>query len=88
MGGDNPCSEVSEECCSMSVPNVGTKGLGLFCLLANIFFPGIGSIVAGLKTDKPSTMIIGLFQFITSWLIVGWIWSIVWGWLIWCNPTT
>jgi len=43
----------------LGVPNVGTKGLGLFCLLANIFFPGIGSIVAGLKADKPATMIIG-----------------------------
>jgi hypothetical protein len=38
--------------------------------------------VAGLKADKTSTMIIGVLQFVSSWLILGWIWSIYWGWLI------
>lgn len=27
-------------------------------------------------------MIIGVLQFVSSWLILGWIWSIYWGWLI------
>jgi hypothetical protein len=31
------------------VPKVETKSWGLFLLIINIFFPGIGSIIAGLK---------------------------------------
>jgi hypothetical protein len=31
------------------VPKVETKSWGLLLLIINIFFPGIGSIIAGLK---------------------------------------
>ncbi|EKX36050.1 hypothetical protein GUITHDRAFT_117839 [Guillardia theta CCMP2712] len=72
----NPCGEVWDEITQQDVPKVDTKSFGLLCFILNIFFPGIGSIVAGLKGDKTSTMIVGVLQFVTSWFILGWIWSI------------
>ena len=151
------------ECCNscganrqQNVPKMDTKSWGLLMLILNIFFPGIGSIIAGLKGqwrlrihatprthtrpplrilpfppalnsalrtcycalcvimrwetqrllvptlrrrlfaglsrswgqsleaecltcspcagDKTSTMIIGVLQFCTSWLLIGWLW--------------
>lgn len=56
--------------------------MGILCLLLNIFLPGIGSIVAGVMGNKVSTMIIGVIQFLTCWFILGWIWSVWWGILI------
>lgn len=36
-------------------------------------------IVAALACSL-ETLIVGLLQFFTCWLIVGWVWSIWWGW--------
>ena len=36
-------------CRKQEVPKVETKSWGLLLLIINIFFPGIGSIIAGLK---------------------------------------
>ena len=52
---------------------------------------GIGGIVGGLilaaviNTDgkmEQCTLIIGIVQWFTCWCLVGWIWAIWWGWLI------
>ena len=58
-------------CRNQDVPKIETKSWGLLLLLINIFFPGIGSIVAGLKGDRTSTMIIGLLQFVFAIIISG-----------------
>eukprot|EP00283_Hemiselmis_rufescens_P011248 CAMPEP_0173436372 /NCGR_PEP_ID=MMETSP1357-20121228/15907_1 /TAXON_ID=77926 /ORGANISM="Hemiselmis rufescens, Strain PCC563" /LENGTH=99 /DNA_ID=CAMNT_0014401443 /DNA_START=41 /DNA_END=340 /DNA_ORIENTATION=+ len=82
MSGTNPCTEAWSECTSMSVPSVKSKSLGMLCFILNIFLPGSGTLVAGLLEDKPSTMVIGALQFVLSWIIIGWIWSVWWGYLI------
>mmetsp|Transcript_68433 Transcript_68433/g.142704 ORF Transcript_68433/g.142704 Transcript_68433/m.142704 type:complete len:92 (+) Transcript_68433:60-335(+) len=77
----NPCTDVWEEITQQKPAEVA-KGMGILCLILNIFLPGIGSIVAGAMGNKVSTMIIGLLQIVTCWFILGWIWSVWWGILI------
>ncbi len=69
---------------SDNVPTVERSPMGILCLILNILLPGIGTIVAGVvaKGNLARDIIIGLLQFFTSGIIIGWIWSIVWGVLI------
>ena len=54
-------------------------------ILFNLFLPGIGTIVAGIiygKTapcgDRTGKVICkGIIQFLTFWIIIGWIWAII-----------
>ena len=60
--------------------------MGLLVFLMNIFWAGSGTIVAGIMVggDKvKNNVIVGLIQWLTAFLIVGWIWSIVVGYAIW-----
>ena len=55
-------------------------------LALDIVLPGIGTIVAAClgsryASDK-TQIVLGIFQFLTSYLIFGWAWSIYWGILI------
>lgn len=52
--------------------------------IVNIFFPGIGTIINAVACGSVNTtgVIIGIVQILTCWLLLGWIWSIIWGWFI------
>lgn len=39
-----------------------------------------GTILAGIRSDRPTTIFIGVLQFVLP--VVGWIWSMVWGYLL------
>ena len=59
--------------------------MGLIVFLINTFFwPGLGTIIAGMKTqDKENKcLIVGLIQMFTAVFLIGWIWSIITGWKI------
>ena len=56
--------------------------------VVNILLPGVGTLVAGIKSERNTTMVIGVLQFLLAFLIVGWIWSIYWGWLIYKKVLT
>ena len=62
--------------------------LGIIALLINIFFiPGLGTMLAALVHEegggmRQCTLIIGLIQFFTAGCLIGWIWAIWWGFLI------
>lgn len=69
----------------MDVPKVHkVVAVIVFCL--NFVLPGFGTMVASCATKAetvPKTQIvIGILQFLTSFVIIGWILSILWGWLI------
>mmetsp|Transcript_2310 Transcript_2310/g.1653 ORF Transcript_2310/g.1653 Transcript_2310/m.1653 type:complete len:80 (+) Transcript_2310:20-259(+) len=59
---------------------------GIILFIVNIFLPGIGSIINSLMGGDgvhTTTLIVGIVQLLTCWILIGWIWSIWWGYLIW-----
>lgn len=54
------------------------KNNALICLIINLFFPGIGTIVGGVMGNKP-LIGRGVAQLLLAIIIVGWIWAIVTG---------
>ena len=61
------------------------KGLAIVCLILNIIFPGVGTMISACTGSKFNqlALIYGILQLLTAFLIVGWIWSIVQGiWIL------
>ena len=72
-------------CCKKTVVNGLDKNVALLLLFLNIFWPGLGTAVSSCLDSKFNcpALLHGFLQALTSWLIVGWVWSIVHGcWLI------
>eukprot|EP00611_Tribonema_gayanum_P030705 TRINITY_DN8614_c0_g1_i1.p2 TRINITY_DN8614_c0_g1~~TRINITY_DN8614_c0_g1_i1.p2 ORF type:complete len:115 (-),score=25.57 TRINITY_DN8614_c0_g1_i1:492-836(-) len=59
-------------------PSVG-KNLGLWVFLLNIFFPGIGSIVAGAALSDLEVVLIGIVQLLLSGGAIGYVRDVVFG---------
>ena len=59
----------------------------LTCLFAWIIFiincvaPGVGTIIVGVITCNFECILIGILMSLLAPFIIGWIWSIYWGWL-------
>ena len=53
-------------------------------LILNIFFPGFGTILNGVVGPALDIVqiIIGVIQIFTAVCVIGWVWSIVWGIII------
>ncbi|CAM9827899.1 unnamed protein product [Ectocarpus sp. 4 AP-2014] len=66
-------------------PPVLRKPLAFVLLVVNIFFPGVGTVIAGLLTCKLKCVITGILQLVTAAVLVGWVWSIIWGWELWTH---
>ena len=68
-----------------STPKVESS-MGLIVLILNIFFPGWGTVIAGVLTQeaekKTPAIIVGILQFILAYFLIGWFWSIWWGFKI------
>ena len=61
----------------MKVPGDGI--IAIICGIVNIFFSGIGTIIAGAIDGDKADIVIGLLQLVLLLIVVGWVWSIVWG---------
>ena len=62
------------------------KPLDIIILILNILLPGFGTMICAFGNTSGFsgiTLVVGLCQLITSGLLVGWIWSVYWGVLIW-----
>ena len=61
------------------------KWVAIVLFIVNIVFPSIGTMISaccGKKFHKEA-LIVGLCQFLTCFVFVGWVWSIVHGvWLV------
>ena len=61
--------------------------LNVIFFIINIIWCGVGSILASFINEggfAQCTLICGIIQWFTNWwlFLIGWIWSIWWGWLI------
>lgn len=66
------------------VVNCG-KDWGLINLVLNIVLPGVGTIISSFQQDGElnlGALIIGILQLVLAWMVIGWIWSIIHGALI------
>ena len=61
------------------------KYVGIAAFIFNLVLPGFGTAIAACAADGPVPKLqlaIGLFQFLTTYILIGWVWSIYWGYLI------
>lgn len=70
------------------VPKV-SKPVAYVSAFFNVILPGWGTVIAAFMATSSSQtavsktqLFIGLMQFLTTFALVGWIWSIYWGYLI------
>ena len=68
------------QCCIENVPELEKSDAILFLIL-NVIVSGLGTFVLGLKQGQSGEDIkkTGIIQFILSFFIVGWFWSVYWG---------
>ena len=67
-----------------NVPYVN-QVVGVIAAILNLILPGFGTMIAscaGNGAVSKTQLAIGLIQFLTTYILVGWIWSIYWGYLI------
>ena len=52
-------------------------------MLTALSFIGLGTMIVSLYTEKWSKTLfmVGLFQLMLAYLVVGWVFSLFWGWL-------
>jgi hypothetical protein len=59
------------------------RGLAVLIFLLNIFFPGVGTMIAGCSSPEHSGLICtGILQLVLTCIIIGWFWSIFTGIMI------
>ena len=73
----------------ISIPNLN-KVLAIIILVINCFLPGIGTICLACLGPRFvwQHIMIGLFQLLLCAIIIGWVWSILWGVLVVMKSTS
>lgn len=64
------------------VPIVTRKPWGIVCLVLNILLPGTGTLVAAGNQEDKKYLVFGIVQLLTALIVVGVLWSIVTGIMI------
>lgn len=70
------------------VPKVENGTTAIIIFVINFFFPGIGTIVAGVlskddnKDIQTFNIIFGIIQLVLAWFFIGWIIALVWSYFI------
>ena len=82
MGCCTCCSRICFTC-KTEIPEL-ERCLAYICLISNILIPGLGTFFCSFMGDRfrPYQLFVSLWQTALSFFIIGWIWSIYWGCLI------
>ena len=67
-----------------NVPKVN-KIVAAISAVLNVILPGLGTILTACFDEEnvsKTQISVGVIQFFTSFVLIGWIWSIYWGYLI------
>lgn len=70
------CDEAVNKTANLTVPRP-ERNLQIVLGIVNLFFFGIGTIIAGFMTNSMADVLIGVGQLLIPF--VGWLWSVVWG---------
>ena len=57
----------------------------MIAAILNLILPGFGTMIASCSTQgaiSKTQLAVGFIQFLTTYILIGWIWSIYWGYLI------
>ena len=66
------------------VPTV-SKPVAIGSAVVNLLLPGFGTMIAACAapdTVSKVQLVVGLLQFLTSWILIGWALSLYWAYLI------
>ena len=67
-------------CCPPEHINPTNGIAAMICLILNIFVPGTGTILnACLGVKVGPGLLYGILQLLTTPIIIGWVWSIIYG---------
>ena len=67
-------------CCPAEDINPTNGLMAIVCLILNVFLPGVGTIVnACLGVRVAPGVMYGILQMLTTPLLVGWVWAIIYG---------
>ena len=65
------------------IPTVKRSPNGILALVLCILLGGLGTIIVGAIDDrgnnKKNIIILGVIQLVLSFILVGWIWAVIWG---------
>ena len=62
-----------------------TKPVAIIAAILNFLLPGFGTALAACAADQTvskTQLTVALIQFLTSVVLIGWIWAIYWGYLL------
>ena len=87
---DNWFTRFQQRIQNMETPAVGSVFVAACLFVLNFLIPGSGTILGTMWTmnqvedtnNVTVDLIIGIIQFFTAWLIIGWVWSVLWGFLM------
>ncbi len=73
----NVCEEAATKTTSITTPKCAERGWEIGLGIVNLFFWGIGTMIAGFMANDLADVLIGCGQLFIPF--VGWLWSIAWG---------
>jgi len=68
-----------------AVVHVKHPKMGVVVFICNIIWPGFGTVIAGFLAGDEyivNNLTVGILQFCTAWLLIGWLWSMYTGYKI------
>ena len=67
-----------------NVPLV-SRPVAIGSAVVNVILPGFGTMIAACAapdTVSKVQLVVGLLQFLTSWILIGWVLSLYWAYLV------